>query len=65
MDEIAHINTKDYQTFKLKGLIEHLYGTADFAFFFAGTFNNAEWRKLLGLWHDLGKYSDEFQEYIK
>jgi len=62
---IAHIKTSDGQTFETQSLPEHLNGTANFAAQFAAIFHNAEWGKLLGLWHDLGKYSDEFQEYIK
>ena len=62
---IAHIKTSDGQIFETQSLPEHLSGTAELAAQFAKAFNNAEWGKLLGLWHDLGKYSDEFQEYIK
>jgi CRISPR-associated endonuclease/helicase Cas3 len=32
---------------------------------FAESFNAAEWGRLLGLWHDLGKYSDAFQAYLR
>ncbi|HNO80516.1 MAG TPA: CRISPR-associated helicase Cas3' [Phycisphaerae bacterium] len=31
---------------------------------FAGAFGASDWGHLLGLWHDLGKYSQEFQDYI-
>jgi CRISPR-associated endonuclease/helicase Cas3 len=31
----------------------------------ASDFNSAEWAKLAGLWHDLGKYRQSFQSYIK
>jgi CRISPR-associated endonuclease/helicase Cas3 len=31
----------------------------------AEVFGAAEWGRLLGLWHDLGKYSDEFQNYLR
>ena len=31
----------------------------------AATFNASDWASVAGLWHDLGKYSDEFQHYIK
>jgi len=62
---IAHIKTHDGQTFETQSLPEHLSGTAQLASKFSAAFNNAEWGKLLGLWHDLGKYSEEFQEYIK
>lgn len=32
---------------------------------FANSFNAADWGELAGWWHDLGKYSDEFQDYLK
>lgn len=31
---------------------------------FAKSFGAAEWGRVLGVWHDLGKYSDAFQAYI-
>ena len=62
---IAHIKNNTSFRFELQELEDHLDGTAQLAFIFASDFNNAEWGKVLGLWHDLGKYSDEFQEYIK
>lgn len=31
---------------------------------FAQEFNAAEWGRIAGLWHDLGKYSDAFQAYL-
>ncbi len=32
---------------------------------FAAAFGAPEWGRLVGLWHDLGKYSREFQEYLQ
>ena len=32
---------------------------------FAAAFGAADWGELLGLWHDLGKRSDAFQQYIR
>jgi|GEM_PF-3480570 len=32
---------------------------------FADAFGAHEWGRLLGLWHDLGKYSPEFQAYLR
>jgi CRISPR-associated endonuclease/helicase Cas3 len=46
-------------------LEEHLKGTAELAASFAAEFGNGEWGKLAGLWHDLGKYSKDFQEIRK
>jgi len=31
---------------------------------FADSFGTADWGELLGCWHDLGKYSDQFQRYL-
>ncbi len=63
MKLIAHISTENNYSIQL--LEDHLMGTSMFASQFATAFHNANWGKLIGLWHDLGKYSDEFQEYIK
>jgi len=46
-------------------LDEHSLSVANLASEFAGQFNGVEWARLAGLWHDLGKYSNEFQHYIK
>lgn len=62
---IGHIKRKDDGSFETQDLVDHLTGTAQIAKKFAAEFGNEEWGNLLGLWHDLGKYSDEFQEYIK
>lgn len=32
---------------------------------FAAEFGAADWGRLMGLWHDLGKYSAEFQAYLR
>lgn len=39
---------------------DSLVGAAGFATAFGGE----EWARLLGWWHDLGKYSDAFQKYL-
>jgi CRISPR-associated endonuclease/helicase Cas3 len=43
----------------------HLKETARSAEVFASAFGCGGWGYLLGLWHDLGKYSDAFQDYIR
>lgn len=57
---IAHIddagNTHD--------LFEHLTESARLAKRFGERFGAEEWAWLAGMWHDLGKYSDDFQSYI-
>ncbi len=61
-DELfAHIS-EDGRTHLLRN---HLFGTADRAAQFASEFGCGEWGRLAGLWHDLGKYSDDFQRYIR
>lgn len=32
---------------------------------FASYFDAADWGRIIGLWHDLGKYSDAFQAYLR
>jgi CRISPR-associated endonuclease/helicase Cas3 len=46
-------------------LEDHLQDVAKLAGKFADAFGAKEWGQLAGLWHDLGKYSSEFQEYLK
>lgn len=65
MEYIAHIKRINEIEFEKQEMLDHLNGTAIIAQNFAREFNNPEWGKLLGLWHDLGKYSSEFQEYIR
>lgn len=43
----------------------HLREVAEMAGDFAAAFGAREWGYLAGLWHDLGKYSREFQDYLK
>lgn len=46
-------------------LDEHLRQVAERAACFASDFSASEWAYLAGLWHDLGKYSADFQQYIR
>lgn len=46
-------------------LRDHLLGTAAKAANFAAAFGCGEWGYLAGLWHDIGKYSPEFQRYVR
>jgi len=50
----------DWQT-----LVAHLEGVATHAAAFAARFDAADWGHLAGLWHDLGKYSRRFQDYLR
>ena len=46
-------------------LNDHLQKVSRLAGRFAHTFGANEWAELAGLWHDLGKYSVSFQDYIR
>ncbi len=46
-------------------LDEHLLNVADLAGGFAASFGAEEWGYLAGLWHDAGKYSAAFQQYLE
>jgi len=46
-------------------LEDHLHGVAEKAACFAEAFSSQEWAYLCGLWHDLGKYSREFQAMLQ
>lgn len=46
-------------------LDDHLNDVAELAANFAAAFNSQDWGRLSGLWHDLGKFRDSFQKYIK
>ncbi len=47
------------------GLKEHLLAVGRRAAEFAAAFQAREWGESAGLWHDLGKYSSEFQHYLQ
>jgi CRISPR-associated endonuclease/helicase Cas3 len=48
-----------------QALLEHLIGTAEKASFYAKLFGKSDTAFICGLLHDIGKYSDEFQDRIK
>jgi CRISPR-associated endonuclease/helicase Cas3 len=50
---------------KWQPLDEHLKSVAEMARDFAAEFDSGDWAYLAGLWHDLGKYSEEFQAYLR
>lgn len=58
---IAHVGTGG----RVQSLVDHLEGVATRAARFVTPFCDAEWGRLAGRWHDLGKFSAEFQEKIR
>ena len=62
---LAHVRKKDDGSFDIHELEEHLREVAKGAAKFAETFGSSDWGFLAGLWHDLGKYSAEFQRRIE
>jgi CRISPR-associated endonuclease/helicase Cas3 len=65
MEPIAHAKEKPGKGFETHKLEEHLFSVAKLASSFAEKFHSAEWGYLAGLWHDLGKYSSNFQNKIR
>ena len=59
---IAHYREADGAT---QSLADHLRAVAAHASCFAEKIGMARQGELIGLLHDLGKYSDEFQAYLK
>ncbi len=45
-------------------LEEHLKNVSKMSRSFAESFGAADWAYFAGLWHDIGKYSDEFQQKL-
>lgn len=62
MKYLAHINHEDGRE---QTLIDHLKGTAQKAEYFASAFGEGDLGKIAGMYHDVGKYSSEFQKYLK
>lgn len=60
-EPIAHVA----EDARVQTLGEHLFRTAGRAAGFASVFGFREWGWLGGLWHDLGKYSQAFQNKLR
>jgi CRISPR-associated endonuclease/helicase Cas3 len=56
--------TKEYLAHPGHPLTDHLLAVAELAKQFAAGFDSGEWGYLAGLWHDLGKFQDEFQRRL-
>ena len=61
----AYLGHLDEETGREQLLFDHLTGVADLAGRFAATFGEEAMGRLLGLYHDIGKYSQEFQAYMR
>ena len=61
---LAHVRCDD-ETFALHDLDKHLRGVGKLAEEYAQVFGSGDWARVAGVWHDLGKYSAEFQRRIK
>jgi CRISPR-associated endonuclease/helicase Cas3 len=62
---LAHVKQQADGAWDIHKLEDHLQGTAVLADQFASAFGASDWAKTAALWHDLGKYSNAFQNYIK
>jgi CRISPR-associated endonuclease/helicase Cas3 len=62
---LAHVRQDTSGEWIEHSLDDHLRGVAMIAVDFAADFDSRDWASIAGLWHDLGKYSTEFQQYIK
>ena len=58
----AHI---DYEAGRVQLLKDHLEGVAKRSAEFAAEFDSEEWGYIAGLFHDLGKYDQSWQDYLK
>jgi CRISPR-associated endonuclease/helicase Cas3 len=63
-DCLAHVRQTEDGSFAIHELEEHLRAVGNHAGEFTAAFGHADWGRLAGRWHDLGKYSPAFQSYI-
>ncbi|MCL4471851.1 MAG: CRISPR-associated endonuclease Cas3'' [Gammaproteobacteria bacterium] len=62
---LAHVRQDSAGGWHEHLLDEHLHGVARIAGDFAADFDSRDWASIAGLWHDLGKFREKFQGYIK
>lgn len=62
---LAHVRQDEAGVWYEHPLDEHLLAVAELAAKFADAFNSQDWARLAGLWHDIGKFREKFQQYIK
>jgi CRISPR-associated endonuclease/helicase Cas3 len=63
--EKVYIGHKDQNTDRQQLLIEHLHNVGDICARFVSAFGEYNIGKRIGDYHDIGKYSREFQDYIQ
>ncbi len=61
---LAHVRQLEGD-WEIHELEEHLTGVARLTERFAAKFGSRDWGALAGYWHDLGKFSPQFQSYIR
>lgn len=61
---LAHVRKTEEGGWLIHSLEDHLKEVAKFTSNFSSKFGAGSFGYLIGLWHDLGKYKDEFQERI-
>ena len=64
MTYLAHIDKERIDKKRLQTLEQHSYGTAVLAGRFADDFGKQDWGYCCGMIHDIGKYSQAFQEKL-
>lgn len=62
---IAHVKQTPDGAWVEHALEEHLQKAGDIAASFASAFSGEDWAHVAGVWHDLGKFSEEFQTHIR
>ena len=62
---VAHVRQVENGDWLTHDLHKHLDDTARQAAAFASTFGAADWAEVAGRWHDLGKFKEDFQSYIR
>ena len=62
---ISHIKQDHLGNWQIQTNEEHQQNVAGLASSFASQFGMAEWGKVLGLLHDIGKEQKNFQQHIK
>lgn len=62
---LAHVRQDSNGKWREHALEKHLFEVAHRAGELAKAFDSEDWAHLAGLWHDLGKYREKFQQYIK